>query len=113
MRYVLEDAKGNVGTITAGDDHTASRYLEIRSSELASEFTKLIKKNTVDVWKMNFTNEDEYPAVFPTLFPNFVNGTLIFTVPSSQTSCTVTGAVSSDVSWKYASGSTIQIAEVK
>ena len=46
-------------------------------------------------------------------FPNFVNGTLIFTVPSSQTSCTVTGAVSSNVSWKYASGSTIQIAEVK
>ena len=46
-------------------------------------------------------------------FPNFVNGTLIFTVPSAQTSCTVTGVVSSDVSWKYASGSTIQIAEVK
>lgn len=74
MRYLLEDPKGNVGTMTAGDDHTASRYLELRSSELASEFTKLIKKDTIDEWKMNFTQEDKYPSVFPTLFPNFVNG---------------------------------------
>ena len=44
MRYLLEDAKGNVGTMTAGDDHAAQRYLELRSSELASEFTKLIKR---------------------------------------------------------------------
>ena len=74
MRYLLEDPKGNVGSMTAGDDHTAARYLELRSSELASEFTKLIKKDTIDEWKMNFTQEDKYPAVFPTLFPNFVNG---------------------------------------
>lgn len=74
MRYLLEDPKGNVGTMTAGDDHTAPRYLELRSSELASEFTKLIKKDTINEWKMNFTQEDKYPSVFPTLFPNFVNG---------------------------------------
>jgi DNA gyrase subunit A len=74
MRYPLEDPKGNVGTMTAGDDHAAPRYLELRSSELASEFTKLIKKDTIDEWKLNFTGEDKYPSVFPTLFPNFVNG---------------------------------------
>lgn len=74
MRYLLEDPKGNVGTMTAGDDHAAPRYLELRSSELASEFTKLIKKDTIDDWKLNFTGEDKYPSVFPTLFPNFVNG---------------------------------------
>lgn len=74
MRYLLEDAKGNVGTMTAGDDHAQPRYLELRSSEIANEFTKLVKKDTVDEWKMNFTQEDQYPAVFPTLFPNFVNG---------------------------------------
>lgn len=74
MRYPLEDPKGNVGTMTAGDDFAAPRYLELRSSELAAEFTKLIKKDTIDEWKMNFTGEDKYPAVFPTLFPNFVNG---------------------------------------
>lgn len=74
MRYLLEDPKGNVGSMTAGKDHTAPRYLELRSSKLASEFTNLIKKDTIDIWKMNFTQEDEYPSVFPTLFPNFVNG---------------------------------------
>lgn len=74
MRYPLEDAKGNVGTMTAGDDYAAPRYLELRSSELAAEFTKLIKKDTIDKWNINFTGEDKYPSVFPTLFPNFVNG---------------------------------------
>lgn len=74
MRYPLEDSKGNVGTMTAGNDFAAPRYLELRSSELAAEFTKLIKKDTIEEWKLNFTGEDKYPAVFPTLFPNFVNG---------------------------------------
>lgn len=74
MRYPLEDPKGNVGTMTAGDDYAAPRYLELRSSELAAEFTKLIKKDTIDKWNINFTGEDKYPSVFPTLFPNFVNG---------------------------------------
>lgn len=74
MRYPLEDAKGNVGTMTAGDDYAAPRYLELRSSELAAEFTRLIKKDTIDKWNINFTGEDKYPSVFPTLFPNFVNG---------------------------------------
>lgn len=74
MRYPLEDAKGNVGTMTAGDDYAAPRYLELRSSELVAEFTRLIKKDTIDKWNINFTGEDKYPSVFPTLFPNFVNG---------------------------------------
>lgn len=74
MRYPLEDPKGNVGTMTAGDDFAAPRYLELRSSELAAEFTKLVKKSTIDEWKINFTGEDKYPSVLPTLFPNFVNG---------------------------------------
>lgn len=76
MRYPLEDAKGNVGTMTAGDDYAAPRYLELRSSELAAEFTRLIKKDTIDKWNINFTGEDKYPSVFPTLFPNFVNGNI-------------------------------------
>lgn len=44
MRYLLEDAKGIVGTMTAGSDHTQMRYLELRSSKLAAEFTNLIKR---------------------------------------------------------------------
>lgn len=74
MRYCLEDPKGNVGSMRAGKDHAAPRYLELRSSEIANEFTKLIKKDGVSEWKLNYSGEDKYPAVLPTLFPNFVNG---------------------------------------
>lgn len=74
MRYLLEDPKGNVGSMRKGKDHAAPRYLELRSSELANEFTKLIKKGAVEEWKLNYSGEDKYPAVLPTLFPNFVNG---------------------------------------
>ena len=74
MRYLLEDPKGNVGSMRKGKDHAAPRYLEPRSSEIANEFTKLIKKGAVEEWKLNYSGEDKYPAVLPTLFPNFVNG---------------------------------------
>lgn len=74
MRYLLEDPKGNVGSMRKGKDHAAPRYLELRSSEIANEFTKLIKKGAVEEWKLNYSGEDKYPAVLPTLFPNFVNG---------------------------------------
>ena len=74
MRYLLEDPKGNVGSMRKGKDHAAPRYLELRSSEIANEFTKLIKKGAVKEWKLNYSGEDKYPAVLPTLFPNFVNG---------------------------------------
>lgn len=74
MRYMLEDAKGNTGTMTRGDDHTASRYLEIRASKIADEFYTLIDKGGIENMKLNYTQILEYPEAFPTLFPNFVNG---------------------------------------
>lgn len=74
MRYMLEDAKGNTGTMTKGDDHTAARYLEIRASKIADEFYALIDKGGVENMKLNYTQTLEYPEAFPTLFPNFVNG---------------------------------------
>ena len=74
MRYPLEDAKGNTGTMTQGDDHTAARYLEIRASKIADEFFALVDKGGVQNWKLNYTQTLKYPDAFPTLFPNFVNG---------------------------------------
>lgn len=74
MRYPLEDAKGNTGTMTQGDDHTAARYLEIRASKVADEFFALVDKGGVQNWKLNYTQTLKYPDAFPTLFPNFVNG---------------------------------------
>ena len=74
LRYPLEDFKGNIGTMSKGKDHSADRYLEVRTSQVASEFFTLLKKNTVERWKDNYNNTRKYPDAFPTLFPNFVNG---------------------------------------
>ena len=75
-RYLLEDAQGSVGSPCAPDDHTASRYLELRSSELANYLFDGLKKNAIgDEWYDNYDNSERIPSVFPSIgFWNIVNG---------------------------------------
>lgn len=75
-RYLLEDAQGSVGSPCAPDDHTASRYLELRSSELANHLFDGLKKNAIgDEWYDNYDNSERIPSVFPSIgFWNIVNG---------------------------------------
>ena len=75
-RYLLEDAQGSVGSPCAPDDHTASRYLELRASELANYLFDGLKKNAVgDEWYDNYDNSERIPSVFPSIgFWNIVNG---------------------------------------
>lgn len=74
LRYPLEEVRGQKGNQSSPDNHPARRYVELRSSKVATEFTRLIDKDTVDEWKMNYTESSLYPTVLPTLFPNFCNG---------------------------------------
>lgn len=74
LRYPLIEVKGNNGSQINGDDYAAARYLEMRSNKLAFEMTSLLKKETIDKWELNYTQEKKYPTVLPSLFPNFVNG---------------------------------------
>ena len=75
MRYPLVEVVGNNGSQLYGSSvFSADRYLEMRSSKLASEMTALLDKNTIDNWEWNYTREKQYPVVLPSLFPNFVNG---------------------------------------
>ena len=77
MRYIIEDFQGITGTIKFGDDEAASRYTEMRLSPLAMKFFTNIEKNTIDKWYDNYTGEEQYPAVLPSVgFYNIVNGTL-------------------------------------
>ena len=75
-RYLLEDAQGSVGSPCAPDDHTASRYLELRASELANYLFDGLKKNAIgDEWYDNYDNSERIPSVFPSIgFWNIVNG---------------------------------------
>lgn len=75
LRYPLIDTQGNNGSLMHNNDYAADRYLEMRSGEIAEEMTSLLKKDTIDKWKLNYTEEEEYPTYLPTLFPNsLVNG---------------------------------------
>lgn len=75
LRYPIIEVQGNNGSYLAGDDYSQARYIEMRGNEIAYDMTYLLEKETIDKWKMNYTNEEEYPTVLPSKFPYaLVNG---------------------------------------
>lgn len=75
FRYPLEDIQGAYGNPSAADNHSASRYVEMRSSQLAKELTNDIEKNTISQWIDNYDDTEKIPSVFPSKgFYNIVNG---------------------------------------
>ena len=74
-RYPIEEAQGAYGTPVAPDDHSAPRYVEMRSSELADYFFEGLKKDAVDEWYWNYDDTERIPSVLPSIgFWNIVNG---------------------------------------
>lgn len=75
MRYPIMEVPSNNGSYLSGDDYAQSRYLDMKGGEIAYEMTHLLEKDTIDTWKMNYTQEDKYPTVLPSKFPYaLVNG---------------------------------------
>lgn len=75
MRYPVIEVQGNNGSYLSGDDYSQARYLEMRGNEIAWSMTELLKKDTIPDWKLNYTEEEYYPTVLPTIFPySLVNG---------------------------------------
>lgn len=76
MRYVLEDFQGNTGTIECGNNEAASRYTEMRLAPISMNLFENIEKDTIGVWYDNYSGEEQYPSVLPSVgFYNIVNGT--------------------------------------
>lgn len=74
-RYPIEDAQGAVGSPSSPDDHSAARYVEMRSAALANYFFGGLKKNAVKEWYDNYDDTEKIPSVFPSIgFWNVVNG---------------------------------------
>lgn len=69
LRYPIIETQGNAGSQVKGTDYAASRYLEMRGSQISNEMTSLLSKDTIPNWKMNYTQEEKYPTVLPTKFP--------------------------------------------
>ena len=76
-RYTLQDCRGNYGTQMNPKDHAASRYAELRGSEIAEFLLKDIEKNTVDDWEDTYDLEGQFPKVLPSKgFYNLANGAM-------------------------------------
>ena len=76
MRYPLVEVDGNGGTLLSSGNWAAPRYTETRLSKLSAYLFADIDKNTIDDWRDNYADNEQYPAVLPTKgFYNLVNGT--------------------------------------
>ena len=75
MRYPLVEVKGNGGTLLSSGNWAAPRYTETRLSKLAAYLFSDIDKETIDDWRDNYADNEQYPSVLPTKgYYNIVNG---------------------------------------
>lgn len=76
MRYPLVEVKGNCGTLVKSGNWAASRYTKSRLSKLSKFLFKNIDKGTINEWRDNFADNEQYPSVLPSVgYYNIVNGT--------------------------------------
>ena len=75
MRYPIMDVKGNVGTLIESGNWASQRYTESRLAKLANQLFTDVDKDTIDEWRDNYDDTEQYPAVLPSKgFYNIVNG---------------------------------------
>ena len=75
MRYPLVEVRGNGGTLLSSGNWAAPRYTETRLSKLAGYLFNDIDKETIDDWRDNYADNEQYPSVLPTKgYYNIVNG---------------------------------------
>ncbi len=76
MRYPLIEVRGNAGTLLSSGNWAAERYTKARLSKLAAYLFNDIDKDTINDWRDNYADNEQYPGVLPTKgFYNLVNGT--------------------------------------
>ena len=75
MRYPLVEIEGNGGNLISSGNYAAPRYTAARLSALAEYLFADLQKNTVDEWRLNYDDSEQYPAILPSKgFYNLVNG---------------------------------------
>lgn len=77
MRYPLIEVEGSYGNLMESGNWSAPRYTSARLSALSEYLFKDIDKETIEEWRDNYDDTEQYPAVLPTKgFYNIVNGTM-------------------------------------
>ena len=75
-RYPLVEVEGSYGTLIESGSWSAPRYTAARLSPLAEYLFKDLDKDTINEWRPNYDDTEEYPSVLPSKgFYNLVNGT--------------------------------------
>ena len=76
MRYPLVEVEGSYGNLMESGNWAAPRYTSSRLSELSNSLFSDIDKDTIDEWRDNYDDTEQYPAVLPSKgYYNIVNGT--------------------------------------
>lgn len=74
-RYPLVEVEGSYGTLLSSGSWAAPRYTSARLSALAEYLFTDIKKDTIEEWRDNYDDTEQYPMVLPCKgFYPIVNG---------------------------------------
>lgn len=77
MRYLLTEVEGSYGNLMESGNWAAPRYTASRLSELSNCLFADVEKRTINEWRDNYDDTEQYPSVLPTKgFYNIVNGTM-------------------------------------
>lgn len=77
MRYLLTEVEGSYGNLMESGNWAAPRYTASRLSELSNCLFADVEKRTINDWRDNYDDTEQYPSVLPTKgFYNIVNGTM-------------------------------------
>ncbi len=75
MRYPLVEIEGSYGNLMESGNWSAPRYTSSRLSSVANYLFADMKKNTIEEWRDNYDDTEQYPAVLPSKgFYNICNG---------------------------------------
>lgn len=77
MRYPLVEVEGSYGNLMESGNWAAPRYTASRLSDISNYLFEDIVKDTINEWRNNYDDTEQYPAVLPSKgFYNIVNGTM-------------------------------------
>lgn len=77
MRYPLVEVEGSYGNLMESGNWAAPRYTASRLSNISNYLFEDIEKDTINEWRDNYDDTEQYPAVLPSKgFYNIVNGTM-------------------------------------
>lgn len=76
MRYPLIEVEGNEGNLMQSGNWAAPRYTASRLSKISEHLFEDIEKETINDWRDNYDDTEQYPMVLPSRgYYNIVNGT--------------------------------------